>query len=172
MRVIKKYENRRLYDTEDSRYVNMEAIAEMIRNGEDLQVIETRSGDDVTRLVLTQIIVEGSRSGDKDGPPLEFLRDLIRASDQANRDFLQWYLSTAGEAYKRFQGTFTKRKWPSAKAQREAWAKMLDPMGLLGRAASKAQEDAASNDRVDAAKDMDELQELKRRLEELESRLS
>ena len=59
--VIKKYENRRLYDTHNSRYVNLEGVAQMVRSGEDIQVVDSKTGEDVTRHVLTQIIVDGAR---------------------------------------------------------------------------------------------------------------
>ena len=63
--VIKKYENRRLYDTKGSRYVNLDGVAEMVRSGEDIQVIDSKTGEDVTRHVLTQIIVDGARDPDR-----------------------------------------------------------------------------------------------------------
>ena len=79
--IIRKYENRRLYDTSSSRYINIDRVAEMVREGLEVRVVEAKTDRDVTRQVLTQIIVDSSRS--KDGPPLEFLRDLVRASDTA-----------------------------------------------------------------------------------------
>lgn len=97
--VIKKYANRRLYDTSSSSYVNLDQVADMVRDGRDVMVVEAKGGADVTRQVLTQIIVEGSR--DADGPPVEFLQDLVRAGDRAQRDFLQWYLSSASQVYQR-----------------------------------------------------------------------
>ena len=97
--VIKKYANRRLYDTSSSSYVNLEQVADMIREGRDVMVVEAKGGVDVTRQVLTQIIVEGSR--DSEGPPVEFLQELVRAGDRAQRDFLQWYLSSAAQVYQR-----------------------------------------------------------------------
>lgn len=97
--VIKKYANRRLYDTSLSKYVNLDHLAELLRGGVDVQVVEAKSGDDVTRAVLTQIIVEGAK--DSGGPPTEFLKDLIRAGDKAQRDFLHWYLSSAAQVYQK-----------------------------------------------------------------------
>ena len=97
--VIKKYANRRLYDTSSSGYVNLEQVADMIRDGRDVMVVEAKGGADVTRQVLTQIIVEGSK--DSEGPPVEFLQELVRAGDRAQRDFLQWYLSSAAQVYQR-----------------------------------------------------------------------
>jgi polyhydroxyalkanoate synthesis repressor PhaR len=100
--VIKKYENRRLYDTSASRYVNLEEVAAMVREGADIQVVDAKSGEDVTRVILTQIIVEDAR-GNQAGLPLELLRQLIVASDHARQDFMMWYLKTAFDAYEKLQ---------------------------------------------------------------------
>ena len=59
--VIKKYANRRLYDTSNSRYINLEDIAALVRNGKDVQVVDASSGEDITRVTLTQIIVEDAK---------------------------------------------------------------------------------------------------------------
>ena len=76
-RLIKRYGSRKLYDTEDSRYVSLEELAGWIRAGQQLQVIDNKSGDDVTAGMLTQIISEEGRKG---GGFLStgFLHDLIR----------------------------------------------------------------------------------------------
>ena len=62
-RLIKRYGSRKLYDTEDSRYVSLEELAGWIRDGQQLQVIDNKSGDDATAAVLTQIISEEGRKG-------------------------------------------------------------------------------------------------------------
>ncbi len=97
--VIKKYENRRLYDTSGSRYVNLPEIAQMIRDGAEVQVLDARSGDDLTRVILTQIIFEDARKK-KGDLPLDFLRELIVTSDRALRDFVSWYAQAAQRAQK------------------------------------------------------------------------
>lgn len=103
--VIKKYGNRRLYDTESSRYVNLDDIGAFIRDGRDVQVLDAKTGEDVTRVILTQIIVDDARSKPT-GVPLEFLRQLIMASDQVGREFIMWYLNSAFDAYKKVQHSF------------------------------------------------------------------
>ena len=113
-RIIKKYENRRLYDTVESRYVNLDAVQELVLEGHDVKVVDAKSGEDLTRHVLTQIIVEGSKDPDA-GPPVEFLRDLIRSTDRANKDFLQWYLGTAQGVYNKIQDSLRARPARSAK---------------------------------------------------------
>ncbi|ABF39356.1 PHA accumulation regulator DNA-binding-like protein [Candidatus Koribacter versatilis Ellin345] len=102
--VVKKYPNRRLYDTSASAYVNLDDIARMVRNGKDVQVVDALTSEDLTRVVLTQIIVEDTK-GQPTGLPLELLRQLIVASDHAGKEFIMWYLRSAFDAYQKMQGT-------------------------------------------------------------------
>ena len=74
--VIKKYANRRLYDTEASVYITLDSLAGMVRAGRDFVVLDAKTGDDITRAVLTQIIVEEETRG-RNMLPLAFLRQLI-----------------------------------------------------------------------------------------------
>ena len=106
--LIKKYPNRRLYNTSTRAYVNLNDLAGLIRKGEDVQVVDARTGEDVTRVVLTQIIVEDAKDGPT-GLPLELLRQLIMASDRAGREFLMWYLKSAFEAYGKVQDAVESR---------------------------------------------------------------
>lgn len=101
--VIKKYGNRRLYDTSASRYINLDDIARMVRNGKDVQVLDARTGEDLTRVTLTQIIMEDARE-QPTGLPLELLRHLIVATDEVGRDFVMWYLRSAFDTYQKLQG--------------------------------------------------------------------
>jgi len=100
--VIKKYGNRRLYDTSTSQYVNLDEIASRIRRGQEVQVVDARTGQDLTRVTLTQIIVEDAKGG-PGGLPLELLRQLIVASDHVGREFVMWYLKSAFNAYQKVQ---------------------------------------------------------------------
>ncbi|MBP7675726.1 MAG: polyhydroxyalkanoate synthesis regulator DNA-binding domain-containing protein [Thermoanaerobaculia bacterium] len=92
--VVRKYENRRLYDTSSSRYVNLPEIAQLIREGTEVQVVDAKSGDDITAVILTQIIHEDARAKRGD-LPIPFLRELVVASDRAFRDFVVWYADAA-----------------------------------------------------------------------------
>src|SRR5579864_3054232 len=92
--VIKKYGNRRLYDTAASRYVNLDEVAGFIRQGKDVQVLDAKTGKDLTRVVLTQIITDDARDKPT-GLPLELLRQLVVASDEVRREFVMWYLKSA-----------------------------------------------------------------------------
>jgi polyhydroxyalkanoate synthesis repressor PhaR len=95
--LVKKYSNRRLYDTEDSRYITLEELAEKIRAGTDARVIDAKSGEDLTQGTLTQIIIE-SRGGAR-LLPVPLLIQLIRLGDVALAEFLGRYLSWALELY-------------------------------------------------------------------------
>ena len=106
--IIKRYGNRRLYDTSSSRYVNLDHVAAMIRQGTDIQVVDAKTGEDRTRGVLTQIITEEAK-GQPTGLPIDLLRQLILASDYARQEFLMWYLRTAFDTYQKVQDSFQNR---------------------------------------------------------------
>ncbi|MEE2777916.1 MAG: polyhydroxyalkanoate synthesis regulator DNA-binding domain-containing protein [Acidobacteriota bacterium] len=81
MRKIRRYESRKLYDPAESRYVALQEIATWIREGEEIEVIDTTTGADVTGSTLTQIILEEGRSG-RGRVPADVLHDLVRASGE------------------------------------------------------------------------------------------
>lgn len=79
-RVIKRYQNRKLYDTNQSCYVTLEEIAQMIKNGDDLRVIDNKSKADITAVTLTQLLYEAERKA-KNAVPVEMLKEIIRNGD-------------------------------------------------------------------------------------------
>ena len=81
VRTIKRYESRKLYDTEESRYVSLEQIAVWVREGQEVRVIDNASSDDVTSQTLTQVILEEGRNG-RSRIPKEFLHDLVRFGER------------------------------------------------------------------------------------------
>lgn len=87
--IIKKYGNRRLYDTSSSRYVNLVDIADMIRKGSDIAVVDAKTGEDLTRLTLTQIIAEDAKG--EHGLPVEFLRQVVIASNKVAHEGFMWF---------------------------------------------------------------------------------
>jgi len=95
--LVKKYTNRRLYDTEDSRYITLEELAEKIRAGHDAEVIDAKTGEDLTQATLTQIIMESRGAGRI--LPVPLLLQLIRLGDEALSEFLGRYLGLALDAY-------------------------------------------------------------------------
>lgn len=95
--LVKKYGNRRLYDTESSRYITLEDLTQAIRKGADVRVIDAKSGADLTQVTLTQIIIEG-RGADRI-LPAPLLHQLIRLGDDVLADFLGRYVQAALELY-------------------------------------------------------------------------
>jgi polyhydroxyalkanoate synthesis repressor PhaR len=88
---IKKYANRRLYNTGTSTYVTLDDLAEMVKNGEDFRVVDAKSGDEITRSVLTQIIFEQESKG-QNLLPITFLRQLIRFYGDSIQNLIPTYL--------------------------------------------------------------------------------
>lgn len=95
--VVKKYGNRRLYDTTESRYITLEELADRVREGEDVQVVDAKSGKDLTQQTLAHIILE-SRGAAK-LLPVPLLKQLVRMGDDALGEFFGMYLSSALELY-------------------------------------------------------------------------
>jgi polyhydroxyalkanoate synthesis repressor PhaR len=100
--VVKKYANRRLYNTESSSYITLENLAEMVRAGRDFVVYDAKTGDDITRGVLTQIIVEEEGKG-HNLLPTNFLRQLIGFYGGAMQGVVPGYLDQAMKAFTQHQ---------------------------------------------------------------------
>lgn len=100
--VVKKYANRRLYNTESSSYVTLEDLAQMVRQGRDFVVYDAKSGDDITRGVLTQIIVEEEAKGSHLLPE-SFLRQLIGFYGDSLQGVLPRYLEMTMQGFARQQ---------------------------------------------------------------------
>lgn len=99
---IKKYANRRLYNTGTSTYVTLEDLASMVKKGDDFQVVDAKSGDDITHQVLTQIIFEQENKG-QNLLPITFLRQLIRFYGDSVQSFVPKYLELSMGALTRDQ---------------------------------------------------------------------
>ena len=99
MVTIKKYSNRRLYDTSESQYVTLEELAAKIRSGVDVKVVDAKTDEDLTQAILTQIIME-SRGASR-LLPSRMLMQLIRMEDDALAEFFGQYMSYALEFYQR-----------------------------------------------------------------------
>ena len=99
---IKKYANRRLYDTESSAYITLDRLAQMVREGREFEVIDAKTGEDITRQVLTQIIVEEEARG-ATMLPLNFLKKLIGLYGNSMQNFVPQYLEAAMDAFQRNQ---------------------------------------------------------------------
>ena len=105
--LIKRYGNRRLYNTETSEYVNYQDLVKLIRDGHDVQVIDSRTKSDVTKAVLMQVILEEEKT--QSVLPVSFLFQLIRSRESAVQDFFKNYLSSSFEAYLKTKEEFDRR---------------------------------------------------------------
>jgi polyhydroxyalkanoate synthesis repressor PhaR len=106
--ILKRYGNRRLYNTETSSYVNYQDVIKLIRDGNDIQVIDSRTKQDVTKAVLMQAILEEEKN-QRNLLPVPFLFQLIRSQEEAAQDFFKNYLSSSFEAYLKTKAEFDRR---------------------------------------------------------------
>lgn len=95
--LIKKYGNRRLYDTSDSRYVTLDELATKIRSGSDLRIVDAQTGEDLTQATLTQIVLETGNAAKF--LPVQLLTQMIRLSDDALAEFFSRYVTGALDVY-------------------------------------------------------------------------
>ncbi|MCA1750039.1 MAG: polyhydroxyalkanoate synthesis repressor PhaR, partial [Sphingomonadales bacterium] len=103
--IVKKYANRRLYNTDSSSYITLDHLAQMIRAQKHFKVIDAKSGDDITRGVLTQIIMEEESHG-QTMLPVNFLRQLIAMYGNSMSAMVPQYLEASMEAFQRNQAKF------------------------------------------------------------------
>ena len=103
--IIKKYANRRLYNTESSTYITLDHLAEMVKAKRDFKVVDAKSGDDITHNVLTQIIMEQEAGGNA-MLPVSFLRQLITMYGDSMQSMVPQYLEASLEAFQRNQSQF------------------------------------------------------------------
>jgi polyhydroxyalkanoate synthesis repressor PhaR len=155
--VIKRYSNRKLYDTQESRYVTLEEIEEMIRGGREISVVDASSGEDLTSVTLTQIILEHERSH-RGTLPTGFLHQLIKHGE-AWQDFVQRSMRSSLEGIVTNQREMERvfREWSS----RSGWA--VPPAGTAEPKRESAEPDA---ERL-----REEVSSLRERLRALEERL-
>jgi len=160
--LIKKYENRRLYDATNSRYVNLDEVAQFVKLGYEVRVVDAASGEDITRLVLTQIIAEGAKTPDSVFP-LDVLRQMIIASGRASEEGALRYIKAMTDMY---QSTM------------KAMAPALNPFDFMH---VQAEEIAQNGSRTDEARPKSgprksrkstEVEQLRQRLAELEKMVS
>jgi polyhydroxyalkanoate synthesis repressor PhaR len=167
--VIKKYENRRLYDTTNSRYVNLDEVAQMLQRGEDVQVVDAATGEDITRLILTQIIVEDAKTTDSTFP-LDVLRQMVIASGRAGQEGTLKYMKAMLDFYQNSYRMMT----PTANPFEFMSGQTSEQRGSAEKGGRSEGDQAAKDTRTrpGAATDAEEVMEMKRRLAELENIVS
>jgi polyhydroxyalkanoate synthesis repressor PhaR len=103
---IKKYANRRLYNTETSSYITLEHLAAMTREGRDFKVVDAKTDEDITHNVLTQIIMEAEGRGTQPMLPVNFLRQLIALYGDSMQAMVPGYLEASLDSFRRNQQQF------------------------------------------------------------------
>ena len=182
---IKKYANRRLYNTATSSYVTLENLASMVKNGVDFIVTDAKSGEDITRSVLTQIIVEEENKG-QHLLPLRFLRQLIGFYGDSLQSMVPGYLEMSMEAFARnqeqmrrymtetFGDIFPFRQLEEMGRQNMAMFEqamsMFQPPAREREGSPKNSSDEPSNTAEELARLREQLHEMQRNLERLASK--
>src|ERR1051326_1459567 len=173
---IKKYPNRRYYDTTHSRHLTLDEIRSLIQQGYDLHVVDAKSGSDITGQVLTQIILELD-TPKVDSLPVPLLVRLIRMNDQLVKDFIEKYFNQALKSFLDYQQQVEEQirrthGLPSVFPSVSAWTKaMLEPFASAFSAPSPEKAPAASATAAADLQDMvRELQTQLARLKQTQSR--
>ena len=132
LRLIKKYPNRRLYDTKTSSYITLADVKQMVLKQEDFQVVDAKSGDDLTRQILLQIILE-EESG---GVPMfssDLLSQLIRSYGNAMQGMMGSYLERNIRAFQDIQKALQEQSHrmygDNSRASQELWAQFMNLQG-------------------------------------------
>jgi polyhydroxyalkanoate synthesis repressor PhaR len=171
---IKKYANRRLYNTGTSSYVTLEDLATMLKNGEDFVVYDAKTGDDITRSVLAQIIFEQENKEGQSLLPIAFLRQLIRFYGDSMQMLVPRFLEQSIDSLTREQGKFREQITQAfgvggfgpledqVRRNMEMFEKTFAMFAPFARG------EKSSSDKPRSADDIDEL---KRQLDEMQRRI-
>ena len=172
--IIKKYANRRLYNTDTSTYVTLEDLAEMVRGERDFVVYDAKTGEDLTHSVLTQIIVEQESRG-TNLLPIGFLRQLIRFYGDSMQMLVPRFLEASIESLSKEQGKFREQMAQAfgvgafgpledhVRRNMEMFEKTFAMFAPFARGQAKAPEKPQGSN--------SEMDELKRQLDEMQKRL-
>ena len=179
--VIKKYANRRLYNTGTSTYVTLEDLAGMVKTGEDFVVYDAKSGEDITRSVLTQIIFEQENKAGQNLLPIAFLRQLIRFYGDSMQMLVPRYLEVSIESLTREQEKFRQQlaqtfgvgAFPSLEEQvrrnMDMFERAFAMFAPFARREAQAGEAAAEPGKP--ASKTGDIDDLKRQLEEMQKKV-
>jgi polyhydroxyalkanoate synthesis repressor PhaR len=166
--IIKKYANRRLYNTASSSYITLEDLAKMTRDGVDFQVLDAKTGADITHSILTQIIMEEEASGTEQMLPISFLRQLIAMYGNSMQALMPHYLEATMENFQANQ-----RKLQDMFKQSmggDAFAKMAETNMAMFKAAASAFMPNAGDEPA-AAKKGDDLDALREQMAAMQKKL-
>ena len=184
---IKKYANRRLYNTGTSTYVTLEDLAIMVKAGQDFVVFDAKTGEDITRSVLAQIIFEQENKEGQNLLPIKFLRQLIRFYGDSMQMLVPRYLEVSIESLTREQEKFRQQIAQAfggtpfgaleeqARRNMEMFERafaMFAPFGRRsGQASGEASTEAEKPAQSAGGNGVDEIDDLKRQMEEMQKRL-
>ena len=160
--IIKKYENRRLYNTATSQYINQDQVAQLVREGQDVRVVDAATGEDLTRLILAQIVVEDAKTPDSVFP-LDVLRQMIVASGRATQESALRYMNAMLDLY---QTTYRALPPPMNPLDFMRWPQPAAPTGTPPPTAPPESGQTLSKGSKPRKV---EISELKRRIAELEA---
>jgi len=179
--LIKRYASRRLYNTETSDYVTLEDIAAFIRDGREVQIIDLKTGDDLTRQYLLQIIAEHESRGES-VLPVDVLTDLVRSYTSNAQSLVPQFLAASFEMLREGQSTmmeqFSHLPNPMATVpgfealQRQQQAFLKTFMGGFGATTAPAPDAAPAAPTAPKPRADDDLAAIKKQLAELQARLS
>ncbi|WP_299354548.1 polyhydroxyalkanoate synthesis repressor PhaR [uncultured Shimia sp.] len=169
--LIKRYASRRLYNTETSDYVTLDDIAGFIRDGREVQIVDLKTGDDLTRQYLLQIIAEHESRGEN-MLPVNVLNDLVRSYTNQAQSMMPQFLQASFDMFRDGQEKMIGggMKMPGLEvmqAQQEAFMKALT--GGLGGWTGGAGEPEATKEKAEEGEDLDDI---KKQLAELQSKLN
>jgi polyhydroxyalkanoate synthesis repressor PhaR len=176
---IKKYANRRLYNTGTSTYVTLEDLAAMVKNGEDFVVYDAKSGEDITRSVLAQIIFEQENKEGQSLLPITFLRQLIRFYGDSMQMLVPRFLEASIESLSKEQGKFREQMAQAfgvgafgpledqVRRNMEMFEKTFAMFAPFARGQAKSTDKTQSSSSGSGS----EMDDLKRQLDEMQKRL-
>ncbi len=175
---IKKYANRRLYNTGTSTYVTLEDLAIMVKKGEDFVVYDAKSNDDITRSVLTQIIFEQENKEGQSLLPITFLRQLIRFYGDSMQMLVPRYLEQSMQSFTGQQDKFREQMahafgvsgFGPLEEQVRRNMEMFEKTFAMFTPFARGQEKAAA-DKAQGAGGISDMDELKRQLEEMQKKV-
>ncbi len=165
--IIKKYANRRLYNTRSSSYITLDDLARMTREGIDFQVLDAKTGNDITHQILTQIIMEEESHGEQ-MLPISFLRQLISMYGNSMQALMPHYLEATMENFRANQRKL-QETWQASMGP-EAFAKMAETNMAMFKAAASAFMPGAKEPSPPPPADSD-LDALRRQMAEMQRKL-
>lgn len=173
--IIKKYANRRLYNTKSSSYITLDYLAKMTREGTDFKVVDAKSGNDITHNILTQIIMDEESSGQQ-MLPVGFLRELISMYGNSMQSMIPQYLEASMESFRQNQekfqqavkGSLTSNPLTKIAEQNMAMIRAASSTMMPGSDSPQSDQD---DDSSEEKSDHEEIAELKAQLAEMQKKI-